>query len=213
MTTQFNEATWDDRYRASAHVWSGNPNPQLVSETSELAPGHALDVGCGEGADALWLARRGWRVTAVDFSAVALERAAAHAASEAESAVRIHWAHHNILEWTPPAGSFDLVSSQFMHLPSRERRALFHRLAAAVLPGGTLLIVAHHPSDLVSGMKRPQLPDLFFTAEEAAEGLDPAEWEILVSEARTRDITGPDGDQITIADTVLRARRHVDADG
>ncbi|MDI5942806.1 methyltransferase domain-containing protein, partial [Micromonospora sp. DH15] len=139
--TMFEEAAWEERYRARPAVWSGRPNPQLVAEATGLPAGRALDVGCGEGADAGWLAGRGWRVTAVDISATALERAAAHAAAAGpEVADRIEWLHAD-LRVTPPAeGAYDLVSAQFMHLPGAARRELVARLAAAVAPGGTLLI-------------------------------------------------------------------------
>lgn len=95
-----------------------------------------------------------------------------------------------------------------MHLPKEPREALYRRLAAAVAPGGSLLIVAHHPSDLQTTIPRPQMPELFFTAEDAAALLDPHDWEIVVSEARGRDVTDPEGRTVTIHDAVLRARRH-----
>jgi SAM-dependent methyltransferase len=207
MTVPFGEAFWDERYRQPGSVWSGSPNPQLVAEASDLRPGSALDVGSGEGADSIWLARRGWQVTAVDISSVALARAADHAGSDPESAQRISWAHHDLTGWSPPAGSFDLVTAQFMHLPAPERTALYERLAAAVAPRGTLLIVGHHPSDLATGARRPSQPDLLFTPEEIAAALDPSGWEVLVCEARPRPAEDPAGHPITVRDSVLRARR------
>lgn len=207
MTAPFGESFWDERYRQQGPVWSGRPNPQLVAEASGLRPGPALDVGSGEGADAIWLAGRGWEVTAVDISSVALARAAGHAAGDPESAQHISWAHHDLTDWVPPAGAFDLVSAQFMHLPGGARTALYRRLAAAVAPGGTLLIVGHHPSDLATGARRPSLPDLLFTAEEIAAALDPAQWEFVVSEARPRPAEDPAGNPITVKDAVLRAQR------
>jgi SAM-dependent methyltransferase len=204
----FDEQSWEERYRSNPAVWSGHPNAQLVAEASGLAAGAALDVGSGEGADALWLAARGWQVTAVDFSATALKRGAEHAdALGADVAGRISWVHADLTVWTPAGGPFDLVSSQFMHLPSAPRQALFARLAAAVAPGGTLLIVGHHPSDLQTTMPRPHMPDLFFTAEEIADSLDPGQWDILVADARPRRASDPEGQQVTIHDAVLRARR------
>lgn len=136
-------------------MWSGRPNPQLVAEAAELAPGRALDVGCGEGADAVWLAQRGWQVTAVDIADTALRRAAGHAAEAgADVADRITWTRADLREQPPAEGRYDLVSAQFMHLPGDTRRPLFARLAAAVTPGGTLLIVGHHPSDLRTSAHR-----------------------------------------------------------
>lgn len=208
IDTMFGEAAWEERYRAKPAIWSGRPNPQLVAEATGLTPGRALDVGCGEGADAVWLAGRGWRVTAVDISATALERAASHAADAgAEVAARISWAQGDLGDRVPAEGGYDLVSSQFMHLPGEQRRPLFARLAAAVAPGGTLLIVGHHPSDLRTTAHRMHFPDMMFTGEEVAASLDPAGWEVVVAEARPRVAVSPEGGDITIHDAVLVARR------
>jgi SAM-dependent methyltransferase len=204
----FDESFWDERYRSAPAIWSGRPNAQLVAEVTDLPAGSALDAGCGEGGDALWLADRGWEVTAVDLSRVALDRAAGHAAERIPgSAGRIRWVHADLTTWQPPAASFDLVSTHFLHLPSGTREPVFAGLAAAVAPGGTLLVVAHDPSDLHTTMQRPHLPDLFFTAQEVAASLDPDTWEVVVAEARTRTATDHEGREVTIADAVLRARR------
>jgi SAM-dependent methyltransferase len=202
------ETFWDERYRSSNALWSGHPNPQLVAEAAGLIPGAALDVGCGEGADAIWLARHGWRVTAVDLSAVALQRAAAHAREAAgDVAQRITWRHEDLAGWTPPAAAYDLVSAQFMHLPGDQRELLHRRLAASVAPAGTLLVVGHHPADLQTTMPRPALPGLLFTAADVAASLPAGEWLVLVDEARPRQAADPDGRTVTIHDAVLRARR------
>lgn len=207
MSQQFGKDFWEERYAGHTRVWSGRPNPQLVAETGDLAPGTALDAGCGEGADALWLASRGWRVTAADFAATALRRAREHAESfDADAARRIDWLEADLTGWAPPEERFDLVSSQFVHLAGA-REAFFRRLAAAVAPGGTLLVVGHHPSDLETTVGRPPLPELFFTAEEVAACLDPGRWDVLVAEARPRPATDPDGNEATVHDSVLRARR------
>jgi 2-polyprenyl-3-methyl-5-hydroxy-6-metoxy-1,4-benzoquinol methylase len=199
---------WDQLYLSRSSLWSGQPNPNLVAETAELTPGTALDVGCGEGADAIWLAERGWQVTAVDVSPVALQRAAAHASQRgAAIAGRIEWLHADIVAWEPGASRFDLVSTQFMHLPAATRDAIFQRLAAAVAPGGTLLIVAHHPSDLGTSVPRPQEPSLFYTAEQAAQPLGHDGWDIVTAEARPRLTRDPEDRDVTIHDTVLRARK------
>ncbi len=188
-------------------MWSGGANPVLVDVAGSLPPGTALDLGCGEGGDAIWLAERGWRVTAVDVSTVALERGATQAAERgADVARRIDWRHEDVTAWVPAEASYDLVSAQFMHLPKGPREALFRALAAAVAPGGSLLIVGHHPSDLTA-IPRPPLPDLFFTASDVAALLDPHGWDILVSAARERSVTDPDGRIGAIHDAVLRARR------
>src|ERR1700730_7897302 len=109
---------WDARYGSAEAIWSGNPNPQLVAEVADLVPGTALDVGSGEGADAIWLASRGWQVTGIDISPVALERAAQLAAAAGETiADHITWQQADVMVWDPAPKQFDLVSAQFIHLP------------------------------------------------------------------------------------------------
>jgi SAM-dependent methyltransferase len=201
----FTQEYWDDRYSGEP-VWSGSPNPLLVRYAAELTPGTALDMGSGEGADVIWLATQGWTVTGADISPVALRRSA-QAAAQAGPAIagRISWQQADLLTWPPPPGQFDLVSAQFIHLPRGEREALHRRLAAGVRPGGTLLVVGHHPSDLDTG-HRPDLPEMFATGEEMAAVLDPAQWSIETGQPQ-RQATFPDGETYTIHDAVLRAVR------
>jgi SAM-dependent methyltransferase len=160
----FGEGFWDERYRSARRVWSGNPNPQLVAEVAGRPAGRALDAGCGECADAIWLAGRGWTVLAADISGVALERAVQHARDTDPAAVaRIEWRQVDLLARPPEPGCFDLVSAQFLQLPLQPRTRLFTALAAAVRQGGMLLVVGHHPSDLATGVPRPPMPELFYT--------------------------------------------------
>jgi SAM-dependent methyltransferase len=210
MPEVLDAAYWDERYRSRSALWSGRPNPHLVAEVTGLRPGRALEVGCGEGADAIWLAGQGWEVTAADISAVALARARAHADAAASGAgQRVTWLERDLTTWDPPAGRYGLVTAQYVHLPSGQRGNSFGKLALSVAPGGTLLIVGHHPCDLDTTAARPRRPDLFFTGDDVAGLLPPREWRIVVNEARGRDATDPDGQPITIHDTVLRAERLV----
>lgn len=201
-------ALWDARYRSSTAIWSGQPNPQLVAEVAGLDPGLALEVGCGEGADAVWLAERGWRVTAVDISAVALERAATAARERGpDVAGRIEWVRADVGRWVPAVNAYDLVSAQFVHLPAPLRTVLHRRLAAAVAPGGTLLIVGHHPSDAENPEIRRPPRELLFTAADVTAILPGDEWTVAVDEARPRETSGPGGTVVVVHDTVVRARR------
>jgi SAM-dependent methyltransferase len=202
----FTPEFWDDRYRSADRLWSGRPNDQLVAQASDLPPGDALDVGSGEGADAIWLASRGWTVTAVDVSAVALERGARQAVAGGEQiAARISWQQADMLTWEPGRERFDLVSAQFMYLPPPAFEQMRARLAAAVRPGGTLLVVGHHPDDLHA--RGATVADMAWTAEELAAALEPASWDILVATAISRQAADPDGQPVRLTDTVLRAVR------
>ena len=203
----FDQAAWEDRYAAGDAVWSGQVNPQLEAEAAGLEPRRALDIGSGEGADVIWLAERGWSVTGIDFSTVALERAASHARS-AGVGERTEWRHLDIRTFDPErsAERWHLVTSQYMHLPDGGMVDLTRRLAGAVAPGGTLLVVGHHPDDLATGLRHGHR-SFMFTPEDLVPALNPETWEVEVVEVRPRSVTGPDGETVGVADSVLRARR------
>ena len=199
-------AFWEGWYAERDQVWTGNPNPALVHEAAELAPRRALDIGAGEGGDAIWLAARGWTVTAVDIAETACERGRRYAdAAGADIAGRITWQAADIVTWVPPAREFDLVAVHYVHLTTDERPTAYGACADAVAPGGTLLIVGHHPGDM-EGSSQQWGSDRFFTAEQLAAELDD-EWEVVAAEARLRPHRDPDGNERTIRDTVLVARR------
>lgn len=213
-------AFWDARYRSLDAVWSGAPNAQLVAEASALRPGVALDVGCGEGADAIWLAEHGWTVVAVDFSGYALERAAKRAEKAGpDVADRIVWKLADVTgEDDPRLPQAELVSAQFLHVPSAQWRRVLTRLADAVAPGGTLLLVGHDPSDLQSTVSRPADEDLYWSPQTVAASLDEEQWVVESAESRERfQRTDPvdhhhghhHGD--VVRDAVLRARRRTTA--
>ena len=202
------EAFWDERYRSAPALWSGEPNGQLVAEVTGDAPGRALDVGCGEGADAIWLARAGWSVTGVDIAGTALERARTHAGAAGDGiADRITWMQRDLSAWVPDPEAFDLVSAQYLPVPAAERPALRRRLADAVAPGGTLLLVDHDPSGLAASDDRRAVADFFATADETVAALPSDDWEILVAEARPRPVTDPDGNRVAVDDVVVVARK------
>ncbi len=192
------ERFWEGHYRGHERVWSGKANAVLVDVVGSLPAGTALDLGCGEGGDAIWLARLGWRVTAVDVSATALDRAAADAAT-AGVADRIDFRQHD-LTLTFPSGAFDLVSAQYLHSPIEFPRVDVLRAAAsAVAPGGMLLIVDHASVS----------PWSWAAPEETLGPLDlsPDEWHTERLEAREREATGPNGQTANVTDNVTAVRR------
>ncbi|MEU3169818.1 bifunctional NAD(P)/FAD-dependent oxidoreductase/class I SAM-dependent methyltransferase [Streptosporangium sp. NPDC006930] len=200
------EEFWDLRYGESDRIWSGNPNVVLVREITGVEPGSALDLGCGEGADAIWLARQGWRVTATDISGVALERAARHAAS-ADVTDLVDWQRHD-LGVSFPEGVFDLVSAHFLHSPGdMPREKILRTAASAVAPGGTLLIVGH--AGFPAWEHNPH-PDVHLpTPQEVLESLEltEGEWEVLLCEEHERIQNDPEGQPTTRTDNVLKVRR------
>jgi SAM-dependent methyltransferase len=195
---------WENRYRAAGRTWSGRANAALVREVTGLEPGTALDLGCGEGGDALWLAHNGWSVTAVDIAPTAL----AVGAAEAAEGDQVDWVAADLAEWQPPT-TYDLVTSHFLHstveLPREE---ILRRGAAAVAPGGTLLIVGHagvpHWAEHSAEHAHVDLP----TPEQtlAALRLPPEEWTVATCALVDRPATAPDGSTGVIADSVLRLR-------
>lgn len=195
-------AGWDERYAASTDVWSGAPNPQLLEEVTGMEPGRAIEIGCGEGADAIWLAKQGWNVTATDFSPVGLAKAAKAAAAAGVTGL-IEWRELDAREFTPGAEHWDLAHAHYLHISLTEVRRLIAGLAQVITPGGTLLVVGHHPADVEAGLRRPAA-DLLYTAEQLAEALPEGEWDIS-AEARTRPAKGPDGEPVTATDAVLVA--------
>ena len=201
MPEQFDAAYWEARYADLAGHDHVAPNPHLERQVSGLAPGAALDAGCGEGGSALWLAARGWRVTGVDVSATALRRARQHAQGlGAEVAERVHLVEADLTAWEPPRARFDLVTAHYVH-PGGRAETLVRRLATAVVPGGVLLVVDHGPGDQHAHTHTP--------VEALAAALDAREWTVQVAEVRSRQHgRGPHEHARTLRDSVLVARRH-----
>lgn len=204
MNSAETQELWNTMYRESARRWSGAANVRLVEVADALPPGRALDLGCGEGGDAKWLASRDWQVTAVDISDEALRRAAEDAG---ELASRIDFQHHDLTR-SFPDGEFDLVSAQFLQSPVEwDRYTLLRRAAAAVAPGGLFLLVDHGEAPPWSGHRHQD--HHFASVQEVLAGLalPESDWEMVRAEAAMRDATGPDGQQARIADNVMVLRR------
>ena len=159
---------WDERHAAGMPIESPDPDPTLIDEVGGLRPGRALDLGAGDGRNAIWLAARGWRVTAVDFSPVALDRGRVRARSQG---VEVPWLQADLLVWRPPRDRFDLVLLLFIHLPPEQRHEVLARAASAVAPGGTLLVVGHDRSNLDAGTGGPHDPQVLYTPGEVAAEL------------------------------------------
>jgi SAM-dependent methyltransferase len=196
---------WEAFYQERDSVWSGKANPLLVREVAGLTPGSVLDLGCGEGGDAIWLARQGWHVTAVDVSATALTRAATHAA---EAGVEITFAEHDLSK-SFPAGRFDLVTAQFFHspvAPAEERGNTLRRALDAVAPGGRLLIGGH--AGWPTWVEEPPFDHRFPTNDEVLESLRlGADWQVETADRIEVEHIGPEGQAGVRADNVLRIRR------
>ena len=204
MSPAFDRSFWERRWAQALRRHAGNhrsPNAHLVAELGELPPGVALDAGCGHGSDTLWLAERGWRVTAVDFSETAL----AHARSTAEAAgtavaERIDWVSGDLATWTPAPGRYDLVACLYVHMAGSVRETV-RRLATGVAPGGILFLVGHRPIDPATGAETAAAGQVQVSVDTALAALDPGRWELVVAEDRPRAALG------TGVDAVIRARR------
>jgi SAM-dependent methyltransferase len=192
---------WDEMYAGADRVWSGNPNGALIAEASDLIPGTAIDLGCGEGADAVWLAQRGWDVTAVDVSSVALERAAGHIAA---SGVAVTLLHGGLLDLDLQSASFDLVSVQYPALLHEQGRSLA-AILALVGPVGTLLFVHHANIDTEQLKGRGLDPADYLLPPDVYAALDKS-WDVQYYEHRARHVENGAGAR-HVQDLVLRARR------
>ena len=191
---------WDARHR-ERDIESGDPDPTFVAEVAKLAAGRALEVACGSGTNAVWLAQNGWRVTAVDWSAVALEKGRRRAA---QVGVEIDWIEADLLAWQAPAGAFELVAALYLHPLPNERHIIYSAIARAIAPGGHLLVIGHDRQNLGRGPGPPD-PDRLFTAEDLGFELATALPQLEIEEARAVE-HGPEPGQGPV-DALLRMRR------
>jgi SAM-dependent methyltransferase len=190
---------WDRRYASVENLWAVKPNRFLVAEAGDLPPGRALDLACGEGQNAVWLATLGWEVVGVDFSEVAIAKARARAERDG---VRVEFAVADLLEYEAPAGVFDLVLLLYLHIPAAARPRVLAKAAAALAPGGTLVLVGHDLTNLTDGVGGPSDPGLLFTPDQIASELPGLE--IEKAERVLRDVHGEERDAI---DSLVRARK------
>ena len=189
---------WDRRYAERELVWSATPNRMLVAEAGDLPPGRALDLACGEGRNAVWLAELGWDVVAVDFSRVAIEKARRTAA---EAGVAVEFVCGDLLEYVPERAAYDLVVVLFLQLPADERRAVLARAVDALAPDGTLLLIGHDLTNLTGGVGGPSDPSVLYTPDDIVGDLSGLE--IERAERVHRDVEDADRPAI---DALVRAR-------
>ncbi|WP_409491509.1 class I SAM-dependent methyltransferase [Amycolatopsis sp. cmx-11-12] len=193
MTHGFDKDYWEEHWRQNGA--GSPPNPYLAREIGDLVPGTALDAGCGEGAEAIWLASRGWRVTAVDISAAALARAAERGTPE-----RLRWVEADLGNWTPET-TFDLVTTHYAH-PAMPQLEFYDRVAHWVAPGGTLLVVGHLHTQHGHGHQPPA--EASVNAAAITARLDETAWEVVTAEEGRRSIPGR---EVPLHDVVVRATR------
>lgn len=199
-------SAWDERYaNASGLVWSAEPNRFVVESVSGLGPGSALDVAAGEGRNAVWLAGQGWRVNAVDFSAVAVERGRELAAARG---VTVDWRVADVTAYRPVPGSYDLVLISYLHLPAADFAGVLAAARSALRPGGTLVVVGHDLANLDAGTGGPQDPSVLLTQEAVVDGL--AGLRIGRAETARRPVPTADGGTVDALDTVVVATRPAD---
>lgn len=190
-------AGWDERYRSADLVWGGPPNRWVAGELSDAPAGVALDLACGEGRNALWLAAHGWQVFAVDFSAVAIEKA-----RELDTKHLVEWVADDALTYTPPR-QVDLALLCYLQLPADQRRRAVRNAASALAPGGTLLVVAHDSRNLTDGTGGPPDPRVLYTASDVLE--DVADMGLVID--RSGEVLRPvDGAHRPAIDLLVRAR-------
>ena len=197
----FAREDWNARYAQKELLWTAEPNRLFAAEVASLGPGRALDVACGEGRNAVWLAERGWRVTGIDFADVALAKAAELAAARG---VEVEWVLGDVLELTPESRSFDLVAVLYLQLPADELEVTLRRAADAVAPGGTLIVLGHDATNLIDGYGGPKDVSVLFTPEQVVAALGGLEVERAEKVRRAVVVNG--GEEVAI-DAFVRASR------
>ena len=185
---------WNKRYASQTLTWSTEPNETLVAEVKSMVPGKVLDVGCGEGRNARWLAKQGWQVTAVDFSAVAIEKASRSAESQTSNP---NWRVQDVALQAPEADDYDLVIVLVLHTDPAERRAWLTHVWSALRPGGVFLYIGHAPSNIKRGVGGPQNPQLLPDATELTATLDHCQ--IAKAEVVVRELARDPGHSSTLS--------------
>jgi len=194
-------SAWNHRYGTQELVWSSGPNQFLEAEVRSLPPRRAVDLACGEGRNAIWLAEQGWAATGVDFSDVGLAKAERLAT---QRGVQVEWVVSDVLAWAPPPGGYDLVAMCYLQLAEPARSKALDVAAAAVAPGGTLLVVAHDAANLSHGVGGPQDATVLYRADDVAARMTAAGLQVERAAQVHRSVEGAERPAI---DTLVRATR------
>lgn len=198
---------WDQRYAASELVWSATPNTWVEEIAQGLEPGRAIDLAAGEGRNALWLAERGWTVTAVDFSRLAVERSRQRAEERLGSdASRFTGVVDDLLLLRPQSGAFDLALLVYLHIPAAQRWLVMRTACECLAPGGLLIVVGHHSHNPTHGFGGPVDPEILYTQDDLAQDLEGSGLVVERAERVFRDVDTPDGARSAV-DALLVARR------
>ena len=195
---------WDERYSGAEFEWSMHPNQFAAAELAGLPPGRALDLAAGEGRNSVWLAERGWSVTAVDFSRVGLAKGRRLGAARGLADGQVDWVAADLSEYQPARGAYELVLIAYLQVDAALRARVLAGAAAALVPGGTLLVIGHDLANLTEGVGGPQSPDVLYTPEAITAGLPGLR---IVRAERVRRTVERDGGQATAVDTLVRAER------
>jgi SAM-dependent methyltransferase len=201
---QVDRREWDERYSGAEFEWTTRPNQFVAAELPDLPPGRALDLAAGEGRNSVWLAERGWLVTAVDFSRVGLEKGRKLAAARGVDEARIGWIVADLRDYEPERGAFDLVLIAYLQVGAELRATVLGRAAAALVPGGTLLVVGHDLTNLTEGAGGPSDPEVLYTPE--AISAEVSGLRVLRAD-RVHRAVERDGAAAIAIDTLVRAVR------
>jgi SAM-dependent methyltransferase len=201
---------WDARYSGAEYEWSMHPNLFVAAELDGVPPGRALDLAAGEGRNSVWLAERGWRVTAVDFSRVGLDKGRKLSAAHGVADGQVDWIVADLSEYPLPRSSYDLVLIAYLQVSAALRARVLAGAAAALVPGGTLLVVGHDLANLAEGTGGPSSPDVLYTPEAITEALPGLR---IIRAERVRRPVERDGTHATAVDTLVRAERPANEQG
>ena len=201
---------WDARYSGAEYEWSMHPNLFVAAELDGVPPGRALDLAAGEGRNSVWLAERGWRVTAVDFSRVGLDKGRKLSAAHGVADGQVDWIVADLSEYPLPRSSYDLVLIAYLQVGAALRARVLAGAAAALVPGGTLLVVGHDLANLTEGTGGPSSPDVLYTPEAITAALPGLR---IIRAERVRRPVERDGTHATAVDTLVRAERPANEQG